>query len=330
MDGIDHVHGGDARGEGLRIMQATAEEQVAITQLLKERGAAAPGATPAPGASALVSAGLRLAGVLFVVAGMGGGLGDLVHLHDSGDGPVHHAAVRREEESRRPKTENRNGEDGTEAVGTECEARAAICAHRMLDGKCQRSKRQCQLFAAAGDAGESRDLEVAVPGVAARAVVKAVEAAMERFEGKLAGVRKDLADWQKSPQPASEAGQAAPPEPSQPDEPNLSLAAKVFELLTALDPDNRIRKAPPIKVFLLHFRQNLSRSQAARVCRCSRTLVAERLRSIREKLPWQPHQLRQLSAQVEAMQDALTDSRARRVYRKGAVYGDEEVDEGSE
>ena len=47
-----------------------------------------------------------------------------------------------------------------------------------------------------------------------------------------------------------------PPEPSQPDEPNLSLAAKVFQLLTALDPDNRLRKAPPIKVFLLRFRQN--------------------------------------------------------------------------
>jgi hypothetical protein len=162
-------------------------------------------------------------------------------------------------------------------------------------------------------------LEVAVPGVAARAVVKAVEAAMERFEGKLAGVRKDFADWQKSPWPANEAGQAAPPERSQPDEPNLSLAAKVFELLTALDPGNRLRKAPPIKVFLLHFRQNVSRSQVARVCGCSRTLVAERLRSIREKLPWQPHQLRELSAHVEAMQDALTDARARRVYRKGAV-----------
>jgi hypothetical protein len=98
MDGIDHVHGGDARGGGLRIVQATVEEQAAITQFLKERGAAAPGAAPALGTSALMSAGLRLAGVLFVVAGMGGGLGDLVHLHDSGGGPAHHAAVRREKD----------------------------------------------------------------------------------------------------------------------------------------------------------------------------------------------------------------------------------------
>jgi hypothetical protein len=331
MDGIDDLHGGDARGGGLRIVQATAEEQAAITQLLKERAAAAPGAAPAPGASALMSAGLRLAGVLFVVAGMGGGLGDLVHLHDSGGGPVHHAAVRREEESRKPKTENSNGEDGTEAVGTECEARAAMCAHRMPDGQCQRSKRQCRLFAAAGDAGESRkqkaenrDLGVAVPGVAARVVVKAVEAAMERFEGKLAGVRKDFADWQKSPWPANEAGQAAPPEPSQPEEPNLSLAAKVFQLLTALDPDNRLRKAPPIKVFLLRYRQNRSRTEIARTCRCDKSLIALRLRTIQEKLPWQPQQLQQMSAQVEAMQDAVSDSRATRIYRKGAAYGDED------
>jgi hypothetical protein len=84
MDGIDHVPGGDAGGGGLRIVQATEEEQAAISQWLKERGAAEPGAAPALGTSALVSAGLRLARILFVVAGMGGGLGDLVHPHDSG------------------------------------------------------------------------------------------------------------------------------------------------------------------------------------------------------------------------------------------------------
>jgi hypothetical protein len=32
----------------------------------------------------------------------------------------------------------------------------------------------------------------------------------------------------------------------------------------------------------------------------------------------------EMSAQVEAMQDALTDSRARSIYRKGSVYGDED------
>jgi hypothetical protein len=211
----------------------------------------------------------------------------------------------------------------------------------MADGQCRRSNQQCRLFAGAGEVREmgavvnpetrkadSGDLEVAVPGVAARAVVKAVEAAMERFEGKLAGVRKDFADWQKSPGPANQAGQAAMPEPSQPDEPNLSLAVKVFQLLTALDPDKRLRKAPPIKVFLLRFRQNRSRSQIARICHCDKSLVALRLKTIQKKLPWEPRQLREMSAHVEAMQDAVSDSRARRIYRKGALSGHEEGDEG--
>jgi hypothetical protein len=112
---LDHgtTDDGTGRGEiivragGLRIVQATEEEQAAISQLLKERGAAARGAAPPLGTSALVSAGMRLAGILFVVAGMGGGLGDLVHPHDSGGGPAHHAAVRREEENRKPTLRSR-------------------------------------------------------------------------------------------------------------------------------------------------------------------------------------------------------------------------------
>jgi hypothetical protein len=143
---------------------------------------------------------------------------------------------------------------------------------------------------------------------------------------KLAAVERVLdgeafPDCQQRPPLANETTQAPPHQSIGPDQETLSIAAKVFELLTALDPDSRFRKAQPIKVFLLHFRQNFSRSQIARVCGCSRTLVAERLRRIREKLPWQPHQLRELSGHVEAMEDAVSDSRARRIYRKGAVCG---------
>lgn len=122
--------------------------------------------------------------------------------------------------------------------------------------------------------------------------------------------------------------QPSPPPAPEPDPANLSLAAKVFQLLTALDPDNRLRKAPPIKVFLLRYRQNLSRSEIARICRCNKSLVALRLKTLQDKLPWQPQQLRELSAHVEAMQAAVSDPRARSIYRKGAVYGDEDGEEG--
>ena len=108
------------------------------------------------------------------------------------------------------------------------------------------------------------------------------------------------------------------------------MAAKVFQLLTALSPDNRLRKAPPITVFLLRFRRNLSRSEIARICHCDKSLVALRLKTIQDKLPWHPQQLRELSAHVEAMQAAVSDSRARSIYRKGAVYGDEDDDRESD
>ena len=128
--------------------------------------------------------------------------------------------------------------------------------------------------------------------------------------------------------PANEAEQSPPPHPTEPDQETLSIAAKVFELLSALDPASRLRRAPPIKVFLLRFRQNLSLSDIARACGCARSLVALRLRTIREKLPWRPQQLRELSAHVEAMQEAVSDSRASSIYRKGAVYGGEDGDGG--
>ena len=126
--------------------------------------------------------------------------------------------------------------------------------------------------------------------------------------------------------PAGEGSDSAAPEAQQVEEPNLSLAAKVLELLTALDPGNRLRKAPPIKVFLLRYRQNLSRAEIARICSFNKSLVGIRLKTIQEKLPWRPQQLRELSAHVEAMQDAVSDSRARSIYRKGAAYDDEEPD----
>jgi DNA-directed RNA polymerase specialized sigma24 family protein len=159
----------------------------------------------------------------------------------------------------------------------------------MVDGLCQRSGRECRLLRGKAE------------------ILKA-----ETLTGlRLASARQEA--------------ETLKPEV---EEPNLTLAARVFELLTALDPDEHLRKAPPIKVFLLRFRQNLSLSQIARICDCGKSLVALRLKAIREKLPWQPKQLREMSAQVEAMQDALTDSRARSIYRKGSVYGDE--DDGGE
>jgi len=350
MDGIDDVDGDDVGGDGLPAVQATEEEQAAIRAMLSKRAESAPAGAGVGRASALAWAGLRLAAIVLLAAGVEVGLGDGDEFDDVGcsvalqPGGTSHGA--RSAQARERAGGKLPGSDSGSAGASggggpggrpECEVRAGMCAHRMPDGLCQRSNRQCRLLAGAGEVremgargkaeigkAESGDLEVVVPGVAARAVVKAVEAAMERFERKLAGVRRDFAEWQKSPRPANEAGQAAMPEPSQPDEPNLSLAAKVLELLTALDPDNRLRKAPPIKVFNLFYRQRLGAAEIARKCDCDRSLIYDRLAAIEEKIPWTPQQLREVSPHVQAMQDAVRDSRARRICRKGAAYGDEE------
>jgi hypothetical protein len=129
---------------------------------------------------------------------------------------------------------------------------------------------------------------------------------------------------------ASRGSEAPPPDSPPPGPETLSIAAKVFHLLSAVSPDSRQRKAPPLMVFLLRFRQNLSVAEIAHECKCGTSLVSLRLRTIQRKLPWQPEQLRELSAQVEAMQDALDDSRAREIYRKGAAYGSQEEEPGLE
>ena len=337
------------------MVRATEEEQATIRAMLSKRAQSAPPGAGVGHAPALAWAGLRLAAFVLLAAGVGVGLGDGDEFDDVGcsvaqqPGGTSHGArsaqARERAGGKLPGSDSgsagASGDSGP-AGRPECEARAAKCAHRMADGQCQRLNRQCRLSSGAGDVGagkavigkadpssvaalrsvESEDLEVAMPGVAARAVVKAVEAAIERILGG-----RCLADRHKGA-PTAPQGVSAPA-PSQPDEPNLSLAAKVLELLTALDPDNRLRKAPPIKVFLLRFRQNRSRSEIARLCHCGKSLVALRLSTIQQRLPWKPQQLQELSAHVEAMQHAVSDSRARNIHRKAAFYGDERGGEES-
>jgi predicted DNA-binding protein YlxM (UPF0122 family) len=117
------------------------------------------------------------------------------------------------------------------------------------------------------------------------------------------------------------------PDPIEPTNETIGLAGKVFELLTALDPGGRIRKAPPIKVFNLYYRQGLQPGEIARKCGCDRSVVFDRLKAIKKHLPWTPEQLREVSSQVEAMEDAVRDSRAKDIYLKGAFSGDEQRDE---
>jgi hypothetical protein len=137
-----------------RNLKVTAEEQAAIIQFLKEPGAAGAGAGRA---RTLARAVLRFAGVLLLAAGVVAGYADGDEFDEAGcsvalrPGEGSHAAhsgqQREREGGKLPRSDGGSaggcGGGGGPDGRPEWEARAALCAHRMPDGQCQRSNRQC-------------------------------------------------------------------------------------------------------------------------------------------------------------------------------------------
>ena len=70
MDGIDDTQGGDASGRGLQVVQATEEERAAIRAMLSRRVESAPAGAGVGRAAALAWAGLRLAAIVLLAAGL--------------------------------------------------------------------------------------------------------------------------------------------------------------------------------------------------------------------------------------------------------------------
>jgi hypothetical protein len=147
MNGIDTVHGDDVGDGGLRIVQASAEEQAAIRAMLSKRAESAPAGAGVGRVSALAWAGLRLAAIVLLAAGVGIGLGDGDEFDDVGcsvaqqPGGTSHGA--RSAQARERAGGTLPGCDGGSAGASgdsgpggrpECEVRAAMCAHRMADG----------------------------------------------------------------------------------------------------------------------------------------------------------------------------------------------------
>ena len=84
MDGLHDVHGGDARGGDSRVVQATEEEQAAIRAMLSKRAESAPAAAGVGRAPALAWAGLRLAALVLLAAGVVAGYADGDEFDDVG------------------------------------------------------------------------------------------------------------------------------------------------------------------------------------------------------------------------------------------------------
>ncbi|HWV98525.1 MAG TPA: hypothetical protein VNZ64_02415 [Candidatus Acidoferrum sp.] len=201
-------------GDGLGYVQATEEEVTAITRFLRKRAEFAPASAGVGRAAALAWAGLKLAGVVLVAAGVGVGLGDGDEL-DSGGSCVAHQPGKSPQRGRSTQVRERGdgklpGSGGGAGGGSgdggpggrpECEVRAMMCEHRVPDGQCRllelrgvpsgrppRGVRNEEVVDV--DVGTAEDAENAEKGSERMAVVKAVEAAMARFEGKLEAVAR--------------------------------------------------------------------------------------------------------------------------------------------
>ena len=158
-----------AGGPRLTLPQATEEEQTAIWAMLNKRAASAPAGARIGHAAALVLAGIKLAAVVLLTAGVKVGLGDGNVFDDVGctvaqqpGGTSHGARSAQNREGAGGKVPGSDGgsagPSGTGGAGgrPECETRAENCANRMADGLCRISRRTCRLLGMQNAEGRMR------------------------------------------------------------------------------------------------------------------------------------------------------------------------------
>jgi hypothetical protein len=104
-------------------------------------------------------------------------------------------------------------------------------------------------------------------------------------------------------------------------------ARQLLALVKRFDEEHRFRKAPLYLVFLMYCSEGLTVKEIARDCECGRTLVFRRLRLLKKLLGRHPAELRQYFAHFARIEASLSDPRARKIYRKGAINGSEQDDD---
>ena len=105
------------------------------------------------------------------------------------------------------------------------------------------------------------------------------------------------------------------------------VARQAFALIQQLDAGGRREPPAVLTVFRLYCMEEMTSDQIAQKCRCSKGTVISRLKLIRAKTGVDPEDFRRLSSHFEKIEEDLTDSRAERVHRKSAIYGEDEETE---
>lgn len=142
--------------------------------------------------------------------------------------------------------------------------------------------------------------QAAVPVVAAKAVVKVVESAMERFERKLEAVRKLVLEVNRR----GGVGSAF--------QPTEGEARRVFLLLKRMETGPKERKAPLVAVFRLLVMEGLSQRVVAGRCSCAESLISARVVTIESGFGMPIERLRNFASELREMETAVKGERRRR------------------
>lgn len=112
-----------------------------------------------------------------------------------------------------------------------------------------------------------------------------------------------------------------------PKAPVEDTARQAFAMVKALDAKEPKREASLLRVFRLYCVEGLSAEVTAQRCGCSKGTILNRLNQIRRRIGVDPAKLRTYSAQFEAIEESLSDDRARRIHRRSALDDPEEDDD---
>jgi len=106
-------------------------------------------------------------------------------------------------------------------------------------------------------------------------------------------------------------------------------ARRIFAIIEKLEAESR-RKAPSaLTVFRIYCMEEMSAQEVSRKCHCSKATIINRLNLIHAGTGVHPKELRRLSMHFAKIEDDITDSRAKSIHRKSAIYGDEGADDHS-
>ena len=333
MVSIDHVHGGDARGRGLRVVQATEDEQAAIRGMLSKLAEAAPASAKVSRVSALAWAGLRLAAFVLLAAGVAIGLGDGDDFDDVGctvaqqpGGSSHGAHSARTRERAGGKLAGAEGGAAGAAGGGGAAGRPKDEAQEAFGAQSSHPAGGQEVAAGAGSGAVPRPKDQGAEGKINAQNGSSGDSAREHREvmEALKEIRDALEAVRRS------AGQEEPI--------SRGEAQRIFAVLAKLRTETGARKAPLHTVFEYLVLRGVSGEQTARKCRCAASLISARAKTLQERFGLSVRQLQNYASALAEMETTVKgDRRHRRASdppddfdRPGGSQGDGDRQEGGE